>query len=131
MKPRALSRGVIPVLCVHGFLGAPEDWAPLAAGLGPRIGVAAWPLPGHGSRAVDSFESAVRALGAALAAFPRPPHLVGYSMGGRLAWSAAAAGHPHASLTILSATPGLASAAQRAARARADDRLAEIGRAHV
>ncbi len=52
-------------------------------------------------------------------------HLVGYSLGGRLALQLAAR-HPEKilSLTLLSSSPGLPSAAGRAARRRADDALA-------
>ena len=57
-------------------------------------------------------------------------HLLGYSMGGRVALAAAIA-HPEriASLILESASPGLADAAERQARIASDNGLAESGRA--
>lgn len=126
MKPIRLSRGTIPVLCIHGFLGAPDDWKPMAIKIGTPFRIHAWALPGHGSEAVKDFDGAVRALRAVLRSFRLPPHLVGYSMGGRVALAAALQpGCGLASLTILSAQPGLDNARERERRAAADDRLAD------
>ncbi len=129
MKPLVLSKGSIPVVCLHGFLGAPEDWRPLAEALGSDFGVLALPLPGHGAPAVRDFDEAVSRVVEFLRTRP-PAHLVGYSMGGRLALAAALRLSRHAasairSLTIISATPGIVSDVARAARARDDDRLAD------
>lgn len=129
MKPLVLSTGSFPVVCLHGFLGAPEDWRLLADGLGSDFGVVALPLPGHGAPPVKDFDDAVARMYEFLRARP-PAHLVGYSMGGRLALATAlrfACSAPAAmrSVTIISATPGIASEVERAARARDDDRLAE------
>lgn len=111
-----------PLLCVHGFLGAPADWDALAQALP----VETWALPGHGSPQASSFGDAVQRLIARIRACPVPPHLVGYSMGGRLALAAALEpGVRLASLVILSASPGLETESARVARARADDRLAD------
>ena len=111
-----------PLLCVHGFLGAPADWDSLARALP----VETLALPGHGSPPVSSFDEAVRRLIARIRACAAPPHLIGYSMGGRLALAAAlASGVRLASLVILSASPGLETESARVARAQADDRLAD------
>ncbi|MCO5067437.1 MAG: alpha/beta fold hydrolase [Kiritimatiellae bacterium] len=126
MKAVQLTRGSAPVLCVHGFLGEPDDWRLFAHALGPAFGVSAWALPGHGGAPVDDFVDGVRALQRALRAMPAPPHLVGYSMGGRLALAAAVdANVSLTSLTIISASPGLKTGLERDTRARADDRLAD------
>lgn len=126
MNATLLSRGPVPVICLHGFLGAPDDWTPLAHALGNGFGVRACALPGHGSPAVNDFVDAVRGLQSILRSVPIPPHLVGYSMGGRIALAAAL--DPNialASLTVISSSPGLHSGLERAERARADDRLAD------
>jgi 2-succinyl-6-hydroxy-2,4-cyclohexadiene-1-carboxylate synthase len=125
MKTILLSRGDADVVCLHGFLGEPDDWRPLAAMLGPRYAVHALALPGHGSPLVEDFESGVRQLANELRKRPGA-HLIGYSMGGRLALAVAL--QPDvtvASLTIISASPGLETDLVRAERARADDRLAD------
>ncbi len=125
MKTRVLSKGTVDVVCVHGFLGEPDDWQPLAAALGAPYAVRALALPGHGSPAVKDFESAVHQLAAELRKRPGA-HLVGYSMGGRLALAAAVrSGVVVASLTVISASPGLETGLARADRARSDDRLAD------
>ena len=54
-------------------------------------------------------------------------HLLGYSMGGRLALAAAIAHQDRiASLILESASPGLAGAAERQVRAASDDALADL-----
>lgn len=129
MKPLVLSTGSRPVVCLHGFLGEPEDWRPLAELLGPEFGVVACPLPGHGAPLVHHFEEGASRVVEFLRARP-PAHLVGYSMGGRLALAAALRlvrdnSCAIRSLTIISSTPGLEVETDRIARAHADDRLAE------
>jgi 2-succinyl-6-hydroxy-2,4-cyclohexadiene-1-carboxylate synthase len=125
MNARKLSDGDVDVVCVHGFLGEPDDWRPLAAALGKPFAVRALALPGHGSPPVKDFESAARRLAAELRKRPGA-HLIGYSMGGRLALAAALRpGVAVASLTIISASPGIETGLARAERARADDRLAD------
>lgn len=115
-----------PVLFLHGFLGSGADFADTATALGVR-GIAP-DLPGHGAtratRLTDhGLEACARALLALIEAEAlRRPHVVGYSMGGRLALTLAATARTAlGQVVIVSATPGLADAAERAAR-RADDR---------
>lgn len=127
MGAASLSTGARPVLCLHGFLGDPADWNPLAAALGPAFQVLAPALPGHGESTVAAFAAAVARVVDAIRASPAPPHLVGYSMGGRLALAAALQpGVRLASLVILSASPGIACARERAERAWRDDQTAEV-----
>lgn len=91
-----------PLVFLHGFLGTGRDWSAVLSHL-PPCETLCLNLPGHGGAPFTPT-------------FTLPPdlhypiHLIGYSMGGRLAlqW---AARHPHlvASLTLLSTHPGLTS----------------------
>ncbi|MEQ8331386.1 MAG: 2-succinyl-6-hydroxy-2,4-cyclohexadiene-1-carboxylate synthase [Longimicrobiales bacterium] len=118
-----------PVL-LHGFSATSLAWGRavvegLASGVGPPVLLDA---PGHGARAdaeagAFDLEAVHAAISAALG--PEPSPLIGYSMGGRLALSFAAA-HPGrvSRLVLESASPGLADPAERAARRDADETLA-------
>jgi 2-succinyl-6-hydroxy-2,4-cyclohexadiene-1-carboxylate synthase len=117
------------VLFLHGFLGSGADFDAVAAGLGVR-GIAP-DLPGHGqTRATRFGEHGLEACAAALlglldAEGADRPHLVGYSMGGRLALTLAVRARARfGRVVIVSATPGLPNAAERAARRAADRALA-------
>lgn len=135
---------------LHGFSGCGAAMADITGPLGEHLSVIAPDLTGHGanicaeSRAygidgmADSVAARIAALDtaaldtAALAA-GRPAggagggcHLIGYSMGGRVALTLAVR-RPELvrSLTLVSASPGLADDEQRRARAELDDRRAE------
>ncbi|MDR1817062.1 MAG: alpha/beta fold hydrolase [Puniceicoccales bacterium] len=122
----AAADGVREVLALHGFGCAPADFAPLRARL-----PAAW-------------KWRVPEINATWSAPPLPPPeptapppvVIGYSLGGRLALhlaaqSAAGAGAttggqcPRMALVLISATPGIADAAERARRRENDRRLAD------
>ena len=119
------------VLFLHGFMGRGADWHGVTEALRPAFRCLAADLPGQGASvglpdAVYTMEGAAQALidllderGVARCA------VVGYSMGGRLALYLAVH-HPERvrRLVLESASPGLASAAERAARAAADERRA-------
>ena len=119
-----------PVL-LHGFTGSSASWGD---GLLDALSSAGFPpglldVPGHGSRAGETHPSAftlerVEEL-VEEAAGPGASPLVGYSMGGRLAL-AYAARNPHrvTALVLESASPGLATAEERAARRASDEALA-------
>lgn len=110
-----------PVVFLHGWLGCAADFEAVSA----HEALAGRPrefidLPGHGSSALapTTIKDAVEQL---LSAMPHKAHVVGYSMGGRLALALAAA-HPErvASLVLIGAHPGLKTDDERAQRAAVD-----------
>lgn len=128
--PSAAHGGVpAPIVLVHGFTGSVGSWGGLVGALGgdgaPVVPVH---VPGH-DPARRGPEAPDCTLGAALeiigAASPAAVHLVGYSMGGRIALHFAA-GYPERvrSLVLESASPGLATPEERAARRESDEALA-------
>lgn len=121
-----------PLVLLHGFTGCAANWRPLLPHLAERHRVIAIDLPGHGHSdapatvarykmprvAADLVELLTRRAAA-------PAHWLGYSMGGRLAlYMAVRQSSVVRSLTLVSATAGLASAAERQARRAADEALA-------
>lgn len=121
-----------PVIFIHGFTGSAAAMAPLVSRLDGcrRIAV---DLIGHGRSpsptdlapyGVEAMAASVAALGAGIA--DGPCHVVGYSMGGRVALTLASA-HPQVcrSLTLISATAGITDEAERAQRRQADEALAD------
>jgi 2-succinyl-6-hydroxy-2,4-cyclohexadiene-1-carboxylate synthase len=100
----------IPLVFLHGFLGCSVDWKPVCDLLPPChcIGV---DLPGHGqSPFTPHFEITLEKF-----------HLIGYSMGGRLALEYASK-HPQkvASLTLASVHPGLTNETEKEQRLASD-----------
>lgn len=121
-----------PVIVIHGFTGSGAAMAPLVDRLDGwrRIAV---DLPGHGRSPAPPEPScySVEATAASIAGLAasiddRPCHIVGYSMGGRIALALAVA-HPHEcrSLTLISATAGMTDEGERARRRQADTALAD------
>ena len=113
------------VVLVHGFTQTARSWDAVARHLvGRGHEVVRVELPGHGSSASVRlpFEAAALALGDA----GGRGSYVGYSMGGRLCLRLAVQ-RPDlvTSLVLVSASPGLVDEGDRAARRRADARLAE------
>ncbi len=118
MKPR--------VVALHGFLGDPGVWEEVRGRVEEARWVCPW-LPGHGpapSACSGAFEPAVDAWLDDVVG--EGDVLVGYSMGARLALSYALR-HPGRvrRAVLLSATPGLAEEAARAARRDEDAGRAE------
>lgn len=120
------------VLLLHGFTGSSENWQPLQAALADGYRVIALDLPGHGQSEAPSNPARYRmaAVAADVGALldhlqSGPAHLLGYSMGGRLAlYLALTEPHRWRSLILESASPGLAAAAARAERRARDEALA-------
>lgn len=120
------------VLALHGFLGDRDDWSGFAAATRvDGLVLDAPDLPGHGSTPEPPpthFTAWVAWVCKRLADADGPVHLLGYSMGGRLALAAALAERDTgrvASLTLLSASPGLADPIGRADRKAADNQRAD------
>ncbi|NNJ11840.1 2-succinyl-6-hydroxy-2,4-cyclohexadiene-1-carboxylate synthase [Chloroflexales bacterium ZM16-3] len=120
-----------PILLLHGFTGSAEEWAELAPALAGQRRVVAVDLPGHGRSTAQCLTPSMPQCSAdLLALMDELGHtqfdLLGYSLGGRVALHLAAAAPERVRALILeSASPGLADPAERAARAAADDALAD------
>ncbi len=122
-----------PVVMLHGFTGSASGWAEVAASLAPQFEVIGVDIVGHGQtdapegveryamrRVVDDLASTLRALGHERATW------LGYSMGGRTALQVAVHRPDVVSALILEgATPGLATAPERAERVASDEVLAQ------
>lgn len=121
-----------PLVLLHGFTGSSASWDEIVPCLAQRSRVIGIDLPGHGrtpaprdpargalSRVAADIAALLRDLGAA------PAHLLGYSMGARLALGIAVL-HPDVvrSLILESGSPGLATEAERVARRAQDEALA-------
>ena len=122
-----------PVLTLHGFTGSTATMWPLVRPLTETRRVAVVDLPGHGRSTITNdahafgFEHTVDAVAAAIDRHHLgPAHVVGYSMGGRVALGLAVRYPGHvASLSLIGASPGLSDPVERAARRRSDDELAD------
>lgn len=112
--------GGVPLVLLHGFLGGPTAWQAVLAAL-PSHGPVWCPwLPGHGPAlaAPGDWTSTVQRLTEALAP---GAVLAGYSMGARLALGAALLpGHSLRATLLVGGHVGLATAAEREARAAQD-----------
>lgn len=121
------------IVFLHGFTWDGASWEAVARPLSEHYYCVAPDLPGHGAtdspepiaewsfdRVVDALAEALHGLGISKA------HLVGYSMGGRIALRLAvlqALGLE--SLVLVGASAGLATVQDRMSRMRADAELAE------
>lgn len=116
------------LLALHGFTGSPRSWdflpdQPNVHRLAPAL---VGHLDSHADSSVLDFEAEVDRL-ARLSAEPSALHVVGYSLGARLALGLALR-HPArvARLTLISGHPGLDSDAERSERRAADERWCEL-----
>lgn len=116
------------LVLLHGFGGTRHSWDRVVARLDPqRYRPLALDLPGHGSSAsrtrAITFGACVAAV---LAAAPKRFALCGYSLGGRVALNVALAAPERVTrLVLVSSSPGIEDAAERAQRRVADRTLAE------
>jgi 2-succinyl-6-hydroxy-2,4-cyclohexadiene-1-carboxylate synthase len=122
-----------PVVLLHGFTGNTETWTEQTPFFDTRFSTLSIDLPGHGESEAPAdparygIDCTARDL---IAIFDwlllEKVHLVGYSMGGRVALYLAAH-YPQRikSLVLESTSPGIADSAQRSARAESDHRLAD------
>jgi len=120
----------MPVVMLHGFAGGPESFAEVIAQL--PLGWKVWApgLPGHLGEPPPSggFEAAVDGIAARIEEeVSCPVHLVGYSMGARVALGLAAR-HPAlvGRATLIGVQPGLPDPVARKARAEEDARWARL-----
>ena len=121
------------VVLLHGFTGSSESWKSISQELTSSCKVILPDLLGHGKSSAPEehtlyrMEAAARQLALLLdRSTDEPVHFVGYSMGGRLALYFAMVYPEYVhSLVLESSSPGLATEAERSARQRADERLAE------
>jgi 2-succinyl-6-hydroxy-2,4-cyclohexadiene-1-carboxylate synthase len=122
------------IVAIHGFLGSPDDWAPLQPALPDAVWdcVDAWEL--FSSTRVGDWASIGAALEArlhtALAADALPAFLVAYSFGARLALAVPGIGRPGSPLAgacLVSCNPGLPDSddGARAARKESDEQWAK------
>lgn len=122
-----------PLVLLHGFAGSTENWAELIRLLSADFQVIVIDIIGHGAsdKPEDAtryqMEYVARDIMDLLALLTNDPvHLLGYSMGGRLALYLAAHYPQHLrSLILESASPGLESPAERALRQKNDQQLAQ------
>ena len=128
-------RGAGPaVLLIHGFTGRATSWGGHAAAFARELRVVAPDLPGHGAsyvpadprcasveRSADDLATILERLDAA------PAHVVGYSLGARIALRLAVT-HPGSvrRLVLESPSAGLATERQRDARRAADEARATL-----
>jgi 2-succinyl-6-hydroxy-2,4-cyclohexadiene-1-carboxylate synthase len=120
---------VVPVVLLHGFTGSSASWGEaLLAGLRARDRrVIALDLPGHGGRGAEPEAGMTLAstTDRVAAQVEGPFDLIGYSMGGRIALHVAHRFPGRVRRLVLeSASPGLATAAERMRRRAEDETLA-------
>ena len=122
-----------PLLLLHGFSGRGTAWAAHAAAFARSFRVITVDLPGHGrsgtavpgrmtiERTADDLAAILRQADAV------PAHVLGYSLGARVALRLAVA-HPDVvrRLVLESPSAGLATEEERATRRAADDDLATL-----
>jgi 2-succinyl-6-hydroxy-2,4-cyclohexadiene-1-carboxylate synthase len=122
-----------PLLLLHGFTGSIENWRPLVPHLAKKFSVITVDLPGHGKTdsPTDFFRYDMSFVAADLVQLMHSLghayfHLVGYSMGGRLALYLTIH-YPSLvnKLVLESASPGLKNLAEQEARRTFDNQLAD------
>ena len=121
------------LLLLHGFLGNSADWKEITETLAPDYQTVAIDLPGHGRTKISdqNFDYSIEKTADAIARliesnFDKKINLIGYSMGGRLAFYLII-NFPHLfeKAIIESASPGIKEKQDRQARLKNDIALAE------
>jgi 2-succinyl-6-hydroxy-2,4-cyclohexadiene-1-carboxylate synthase len=118
---------------IHGFTGSPASWDPVLEALDDAISlgldVRRPAVLGHGGpmHCESLIDEAKRLLDVICAETPRVDLLCGYSLGGRLALTAALHNPERVKrLVLIGAHPGLEAEAARATRRRDDQRWIEL-----
>jgi 2-succinyl-6-hydroxy-2,4-cyclohexadiene-1-carboxylate synthase len=115
-----------PLVLLHGFTQTRQSWRRTVAALGGSYRALAPDLPGHGQAAERRPASFAACAAYVRALADGPCTLAGYSMGGRIALHTAFAIPGLVErLVLVGASPGIADAAEREARRRSDDALAD------
>ena len=104
-------------VALHGFTGRPGHWQGVLPAIEPALSGHAPHLP---VPAGWTFDEEVTRIGAEISALGEPVHLLGYSMGARVALGIAAR-QPVARLTLVGVNPGLEEDAARAERRARDE----------
>lgn len=118
-----------PIVFLHGFMGTGTDWTEIASRFSDRFYCLLPDLPGHGETPLSdeiSYATWASLINEELSAHGiKKTHLVGYSMGGRLALYFALT-YPEMveKLVLESANPGIEDEVERTERAALDDKLA-------
>lgn len=123
-----------PLLLLHGFTGDHATWTEFADRMQDRFTIISFDLLGHGktSAPADSSRYETKQVANDLATILETlkiekAHLLGYSMGGRLALSFALLFPEKVkSLVLESASPGLSIPEEREARIHQDEQLAQM-----
>ncbi len=117
---------------LHGFMGSLDDFKTIIEILGDQFCCLAIDLPGHGQTQLleTGLSDGLHEIAESLMAFLHhlrftQSHLIGYSMGGRLAlYLACRFPEQFKRLSLESASPGLATAPERCQRQQKDEQLA-------
>ena len=113
------------IVLVHGFTQTGRSWHRLAVSLSQQHEVVTVDLPGHGNSASSHAKDLTDAAWLGGKSAGRAP-FVGYSLGGRVCLHLGLH-HPELveRLVLISATPGIRDATERAERRARDEALAE------
>src|SRR5580693_418938 len=124
----------VDLIATHGYGGSAAAWSPLLAALGGQLRVPVeaqvWDLPGHGARRADSsgphhIDTVTGELQLRVTRSPRPPVLLGHSLGGYLSLRCAlTTDAPVRGIVLVSTGPGFRDPRARSAWNATMDRLA-------
>jgi 2-succinyl-6-hydroxy-2,4-cyclohexadiene-1-carboxylate synthase len=108
----------VPLLFIHGFIGHPDDWKACQNFLNYDGPIYNLTLPGHVSLSPPPIEDGFNYIKEYIERFDIGPcHVIGYSLGGRVAlFSAFKYPYLFKTLTLLSASPGINSPAEKQTR---------------
>ena len=124
----------VSLIATHGYGGSSAVWSPLLAELSgllrAPVEAQAWDLPGHGTRRAErpgahDIGTVTEELRLLVARSPRPPVLLGHSLGGYVSLRCVlTAGPPVRAIVLVSTGPGFRNPRARAAWNATMDRLA-------